>query len=129
MIANDVQQLINNNFPKDPASGVDIETHIYSVVDNDVNYNKIIILITELPSKPVTYGSNIRLDKDYQISFQVYFPEDYPYDYEEFTEKIVDTLENDGWYFQSDHILSDPETGKTFVMVDLHKTYNRKREF
>ena len=46
MIANDVQQLINNKLPVDRSTQTEIETHIYTVISNDIDSNKIVILIT-----------------------------------------------------------------------------------
>lgn len=129
MIANDVQKLINDNMPVDDATGVDIRTYIYNVPDNVRNDNKITVLITDLPSKPSVYGSNNFLETDYHISIQIYYPYGYAKDFDLVSDKIIDLLESNGWYFITNHILSDPETDRQFMMADFHKYYRRKKEF
>ena len=74
MIANDVQQLINDNMPVDDSTGLDIQTFIYAVPENVTNDNKITILIGDMPSRPTVYGSNSFLEKDAYISIQIYYP-------------------------------------------------------
>lgn len=129
MIANDVQQLINDNMPVDDSTGLDIQTFIYAVPENVTNDNKITILIGDMPSRPTVYGSNNFLEKDAYISIQIYYPEDYSKDFDWIGDKLIDTLESNGWYFITNHILSDPETDRSYMMIDFHKYYKRKKEF
>lgn len=128
MVANDIQQIINNELSTDK-NGVDIQTFIYAVPNNVRSDNKITILIQDLPSKPTTYGSNYFKQMDYYSSLQVYFPYLYEEDYDEIGDQLIDVLEGHDWYFVTNHIASDPETDRAFMALDFHKYYNRKKEF
>lgn len=130
MIANDVQQLINNKLPVDRSTKIELETHIYSVVSDDIDTNKIVILITDLPNKPYMYGSNQMYMKDNRISIKIYYPENYPEDYDLVSDDITEILESDGWYFITNNIMTDPDTMKSYMQLDFHKYYKRrKKEF
>lgn len=129
MIAVEVEDLINEYLPKDKNTGMDMDTYVYTVNNDVINDNKITILITDMPSRPTTFGSNHFVEKDVSVSIQVYLPEKYPYDFDDITDDIVDLLEENGWFYITSHNASDPETSRSFMMIDLHKTIKRKKEF
>lgn len=129
MIANDVQQIINNELPSDEATGLDVQTFIYAVPENVRNDNKITILIGDMPSKTTVYGSNTFWQKDHSVSIQIYYPYGYGADFDLIGDRLTDILEAHGWYFITNHVLADPETDRQYMMLDFHKYYNRKKEF
>lgn len=124
MIANDVQQIINEELSTDKY-GYDVQTFIYSVPENVRNDNKITVLIQDMPNKPVTYGSNQFKQLDYHITIQVYFPYAYAKDYDDIGFQLIDILQDNGWYFITSHVASDPETDRAFSVFDFHKYYNK----
>ena len=76
------------------------------------------------------YGSNQLYMKDNRISVQIYYPDEYPEDYDLLGDDITEILESDGWYFITNNIMTDPDTMKPYMLLDFHKYYKRrKKEF